>query len=79
MCGFAAPEVVHAKVADQENTGRALDVWSSGVVLYFMLFGQYAFGAVPKREPRNSSTCKVSHLFVLGACTGLGLCSLSVA
>ncbi|XP_038195146.1 sperm motility kinase 2B-like [Arvicola amphibius] len=51
-CGtysFGAPELLRGKFYD----GTKIDVWSLGVVLYFMVVGKVPFGAVSTRELRR--------------------------
>lgn len=43
VCCCAAPEVLGNVRQDECYEGRPADVWSSGVVLYSMLFCRYPF------------------------------------
>ena len=48
----AAPEVL-GNVRDMGYSGKAADVWSSGVVLFAMLFCRYPFQARPGDPPNT--------------------------
>lgn len=41
---YMAPEVISCTTPQQRFDGRAVDIWSCGVVLYLMLFGAFPFG-----------------------------------
>lgn len=47
---YMAPEVADASGRDAYD-GTAADVWSSGVILYVMLCGQYPFGHTERGQP----------------------------
>lgn len=79
-CGFAAPEVVANRNTPSSDcadySGPAADIWSSGMVLYAMLFGFYPFKGDPSIASESDALCEQipkgeeSYLFALGLCTG---------
>ena len=40
---YLAPEVLYAKVLRQKGFNRSLDMWSTGVIIYVSLSGQFPF------------------------------------
>lgn len=58
-CGspcYAAPELV---VSDQKYTGRKVDVWSCGVILYAMLSGYLPYDD----DPANPDSDNITQLY----------------
>lgn len=49
----AAPEVLANVRQEEAYQGRPIDVWSSGVVLYAMLFFRYPFDERPGDAPHQ--------------------------
>ena len=40
---YLAPEVLYANVLKQKGFNRSLDMWSTGVIIYVSLSGQFPF------------------------------------
>lgn len=52
---YMAPEIINAQ---DKYDGKLADIWSCGVMLYIMLFGQYPFETQPKGQQKE----RVKHI-----------------
>ena len=59
-----APEIIRAGGAGYE--GQMADLWSSGVMLYAMLFGNYPFGGLNVRHVGPANTLKIINAILTG-------------